>query len=165
MAVGSTAYVRATSAYSLFFSIRYFCLFAGRPRPAGALLGRAADAINLEDLTGFFDKVSRELPLGNTAIVAEVTEQTLGNLDTRMKAVGGTVVRESGCFAIFWNHSPPWGARAKGQGNSGNGVYCSGPGWLRAAHCAGASALATRLLISGKRHFVICITARPDRLR
>jgi hypothetical protein len=61
----------------------------------GALLGRAADAINLEDLTGFFDKVSRELPPGNTAIVAEVTEQTHGrNLDTRIQAIGGTIIRE-----------------------------------------------------------------------
>jgi hypothetical protein len=60
----------------------------------GALLGRAADAINLEDLTGFFDKVSRELPPGNTAIVAEVTEQTQGNLDTHIQAIGGTIIRE-----------------------------------------------------------------------
>jgi len=29
-----SAYVRATSAYSLFFSICYFCLFAGRRPPA-----------------------------------------------------------------------------------------------------------------------------------
>jgi uncharacterized membrane protein len=60
----------------------------------GALLGRAADAINLEDLTGFFDKVSRELPPGNTAIVAEVTEQTQGNLDTHIQAIDGTIIRE-----------------------------------------------------------------------
>ena len=60
----------------------------------GALLGRAADAINLEDLTGFFDKVSRELPPGNTAIVAEVTEQTQGNLDRYIQAIGGTIIRD-----------------------------------------------------------------------
>jgi uncharacterized membrane protein len=60
----------------------------------GALLGRAADAINLGDLTIFFDKVSRELPLGNTAIVAEVTEQKRGNIDTHMQAIGGTIICE-----------------------------------------------------------------------
>jgi hypothetical protein len=60
----------------------------------GALLGRAADAINLEDLTGFLDKVSRELPPGYTAIVAEVTEQTQGNLDMHIQAIGGTIIRD-----------------------------------------------------------------------
>jgi hypothetical protein len=58
------------------------------------LLGRAADAINLGDFRNFFDKVSRELPLGKTAIVAEVTEQTRGNLDTHIQAIGGTILRE-----------------------------------------------------------------------
>ena len=60
----------------------------------GALLGRAADAINLEDLTGFFDRVSRELSPGSTAIVAEVTEKTQGNLDSHIQTIGGTIIRE-----------------------------------------------------------------------
>ena len=60
----------------------------------GALVGRAADLINRGDLTKFLDKISRELPPGTTAVVAEVTEQTLGLCDTRMRAIGGTVVRE-----------------------------------------------------------------------
>jgi uncharacterized membrane protein len=61
----------------------------------GALVGRAADLINLGDLTNFFDKVSRELPPGNTVVVAEVTEHSRTSLcDTRMQAIGGTIVRE-----------------------------------------------------------------------
>jgi uncharacterized membrane protein len=61
----------------------------------GALFGRAADLLNLGDLTNFFDKVSRELPPGNTAVVAEVTEHSGTSLcDTRMRAIGGTIVRE-----------------------------------------------------------------------
>jgi uncharacterized membrane protein len=61
----------------------------------GALVGSAADLFNLEDLTKFFDKVSRELPPGNTAVVAEVTERSGTSLyDTRMQAIGGTIVRE-----------------------------------------------------------------------
>jgi uncharacterized membrane protein len=61
----------------------------------GALVGIAADLINLEDLTKFFDKISRELPPGNTAVVAEVTERSGTSLyDTRMQAIGGTIVRE-----------------------------------------------------------------------
>jgi uncharacterized membrane protein len=61
----------------------------------GALVGRAADLINLGDLMKFFDKVSRGLPPGNTAVVAEVTEHSGTSLYyTRMQAVGGTIVRE-----------------------------------------------------------------------
>src|SRR6266851_8688866 len=61
----------------------------------GALVGRAADLINLGDLTNFFDKVSRELPPGNTAVVAELAEHSGTSLcDTRMQAIGGTIVRE-----------------------------------------------------------------------
>ena len=59
----------------------------------GALVGRAADLINRGDLTKFLDKVSRELPPGNTAVITEVTEQTLELCDTRMRAIGGTVIR------------------------------------------------------------------------
>ena len=58
----------------------------------GALVGRAAD---LGDLTNFFDKVARELPPGNTAVVAEVTEHSGTSLcETRMQAIGGIIVRE-----------------------------------------------------------------------
>jgi uncharacterized membrane protein len=61
----------------------------------GALVGRAADLIDLGDLTNFFDKVARELPPGNTAVVAEVTEHSGTSLcETRMQAIGGIIVRE-----------------------------------------------------------------------
>src|SRR5258707_7497137 len=61
----------------------------------GALVGRAADLINVGDFTNFFDQVSRDLPPGNTAVVAEVTEPSGTCLcDTRMPAISGTIVRE-----------------------------------------------------------------------
>jgi uncharacterized membrane protein len=61
----------------------------------GALVGGAADLISVGDFTNFFDRVSRGLPPGNTAVVAEVTEHSATSLcDTRMRAIGGTFVRE-----------------------------------------------------------------------
>ena len=61
----------------------------------GALVGGAADLISVGDFTNFFDRVSRGLPPGNTAVVAEVTEHSATSLcDTRMRAIGGTIVRE-----------------------------------------------------------------------
>lgn len=61
----------------------------------GALVGGAADLINVGDFTNFFDRVSRDLPPGNTAVVAEVTEHSGTSLcETRMRAIGGTIVRE-----------------------------------------------------------------------
>jgi uncharacterized membrane protein len=61
----------------------------------GALVGWAADLINLRDLMKFLGKVSRELPPGNTALVAEVTEHSGTSIyDTRTQSLGGTIVRE-----------------------------------------------------------------------
>jgi uncharacterized membrane protein len=61
----------------------------------GALVGGAADLISVGDFTNFFDRVSRGLPPGNTAVVADVTEHSATSLcDTRMRAIGGTFVRE-----------------------------------------------------------------------
>jgi uncharacterized membrane protein len=61
----------------------------------GALVGGAADLISVGDFTNFFDRVSRGLRPGNTAVVAEVTEHSATSLcDTRMRAIGGTIVRE-----------------------------------------------------------------------
>ena len=61
----------------------------------GALVGGAADLISVGDFTNFFDRVSRDLPPGNTAVVAEVTEHSGTSLcETRMRAIGGTIVRE-----------------------------------------------------------------------
>src|SRR5260370_10392144 len=42
----------------------------------GALFGRAADLLNLGDLTNFFDKLSRELPPVNTPLVAQAPKHS-----------------------------------------------------------------------------------------
>lgn len=60
----------------------------------GALVGGAADLINVGDFTKFFDRVSRDLPPGNTAVVAEVTEHSGTSVCETMRAIGGTIVRE-----------------------------------------------------------------------
>lgn len=60
----------------------------------GALVGGAADLINVGDFTNFFDRVSRDLPPGNTAVVAEVTEHSGTSVCETMRAIGGTIVRE-----------------------------------------------------------------------
>ena len=60
----------------------------------GALIGSWSDLFNLGVGRDFLDKVSRELTLGKTAVVAEVEEDWVTPLDTRMEAVGGTVLRQ-----------------------------------------------------------------------
>ncbi len=60
----------------------------------GALIGSLGDLFNMGVGTDFLDKVSKELSPGKAAIVAEVAEDWVTPLDTRMGAIGGTVVRE-----------------------------------------------------------------------
>ncbi|WP_046868205.1 YMGG-like glycine zipper-containing protein, partial [Microvirga massiliensis] len=60
----------------------------------GALVGRAADQINLGERVTFAERISRAMRPGSTAVLAEVTEYSETSLDTRMKALGGVVVRE-----------------------------------------------------------------------
>jgi len=61
---------------------------------AGALIGSLGDLFNVGVGTDFLDKVSKELSAGKTAIVAEVAEDWVTPLDSRMSAIGGTVVRQ-----------------------------------------------------------------------
>jgi len=68
--------------------------------PVGAAIGLGAGALgSLRDLhqlgvsEDFLDKVSRELTSGRVAIVAEISEEWVTPLDTRMGALGGIVVR------------------------------------------------------------------------
>jgi len=61
----------------------------------GALIGSFGDLFNMGVGSDFLEKVSKELSLGKSAIVAEVGEDWITPLDTRMGAIGGTVVRES----------------------------------------------------------------------
>jgi len=60
---------------------------------AGALLGSLRDLHQLGVSEDFLDKVSRELTSGRVAIVAEISEEWVTPLDTRMGALGGIVVR------------------------------------------------------------------------
>ncbi|HXX39870.1 MAG TPA: DUF1269 domain-containing protein [bacterium] len=60
----------------------------------GALLGSWADLLDLGVDRDFVDKVSEQLGPGKSAVVAEVEEQWVTPLDTRIQAVGGTVLRQ-----------------------------------------------------------------------
>lgn len=60
----------------------------------GTVLGGWSDLFNLGVGTDFLDKVSRELTPGKSAVVAEVEEDWVTPLDTRMEALGGTVLRQ-----------------------------------------------------------------------
>ena len=61
---------------------------------AGMLLGSISDLLNVGVGTDFLDKVSRELAPGKAAVIAEVEEDWVTPLNTRMEAIGGSVVRE-----------------------------------------------------------------------
>jgi uncharacterized membrane protein len=60
----------------------------------GAMAGSFSDIFRMGVGSDFVDKVSRQLSPGKTAIVAEVEEDWVTPLDTRMAAIGGVVVRE-----------------------------------------------------------------------
>jgi uncharacterized membrane protein len=60
----------------------------------GTMLGGWSDLFNLGVGTDFLDKVSRELSPGKSAVVAEVEEDWVTPVDTRMEAIGGTVLRQ-----------------------------------------------------------------------
>lgn len=60
----------------------------------GILLGSSCDLLNIGVGTDFLDKVSRELAPGKAAVIAEVDEDWVTPLNTRMEAIGGTVLRE-----------------------------------------------------------------------
>jgi uncharacterized membrane protein len=60
----------------------------------GALLGGLGDLFNLGVTGSFVDAVSQNLIPGKTAVVAEVDEDWVTPLDSRMEAIGGTVLRE-----------------------------------------------------------------------
>ena len=74
-------------------------LLGGPSAPAtgvagGALIGSWSDLFDLGVGRDFLDKVARELTPGKTAVVAEVKEDGVTPLDTRVEAIGGTVLRQ-----------------------------------------------------------------------
>ncbi|MBR1280029.1 DUF1269 domain-containing protein [Bradyrhizobium sp. AUGA SZCCT0283] len=60
----------------------------------GMMLGSIGDLLNIGVGTDFVDKVSGQLAPGKTAVIAEVDEDWITPLDTRMEAIGGSVARE-----------------------------------------------------------------------
>ena len=61
---------------------------------SGTLIGSWSDLFSLGVGRDFVDKVSQELTPGKSAVVAEVEEDWVTPLDTRMEAIGGTVLRQ-----------------------------------------------------------------------
>jgi uncharacterized membrane protein len=59
----------------------------------GALVGHGADLIHRRDDRAFVDQVSRQLPIGQAALVTEITEDGTPAFTERMQAMGGMVVR------------------------------------------------------------------------
>ncbi len=60
----------------------------------GMLLGGISDLLNVGVGAEFLDKVSRGLAPGKAAVIAEVDEDWVTPLNTRMEAIGGSVARE-----------------------------------------------------------------------
>jgi len=60
----------------------------------GAIIGGSADLINQRADTEFIDRISRELAVGKTAVVAEVGEDGVIPFEALMTEIGGTVVRQ-----------------------------------------------------------------------
>ncbi|PVE21700.1 hypothetical protein DC522_25185 [Microvirga sp. KLBC 81] len=60
---------------------------------AGAVGGSIVDLVNLGIGVDFLDEISRQLSPGKAAIVAEIEEEWVTPLDTRMEALGGTISR------------------------------------------------------------------------
>jgi uncharacterized membrane protein len=59
----------------------------------GAFLGSLSDLFNYGVSDEFLSKVSAELAPGKSAVIAEVAENWMVPLDTRVEALGGTVLR------------------------------------------------------------------------
>ena len=62
---------------------------------SGALIGVMSDIYNADVGVDFVNAVSEKLTPGKTAVIAEVAEDWVTPLDTRMEAIGGVVIRES----------------------------------------------------------------------
>ena len=60
---------------------------------AGSLVGAAADLYNAGFGIDFVDDVGATLEPGKVAVIAEIDENWVTPLDTRMEALGGTVIR------------------------------------------------------------------------
>lgn len=60
----------------------------------GAMIGGLGDIMNMGVRSDFIESISNKLSPGKAAVVAEVDEDWVTPLDTRMKALGGEVIRQ-----------------------------------------------------------------------
>ena len=60
----------------------------------GMMLGSISDLFNIGVGADFIDKVSAELAPGRAAVIAEIDEDWVTPLNTRMERIGGSVARE-----------------------------------------------------------------------
>jgi uncharacterized membrane protein/copper chaperone CopZ len=61
---------------------------------SGMVIGSIGDLLDIGVGTDFVDKVSHTLAPGKTAVIAEVEEDWVTPLNTRIETIGGTIVRE-----------------------------------------------------------------------
>lgn len=61
---------------------------------AGALLGSLQDLYDLGVDKDFINEISQKLVPGKVGLVAEISEEWVTPLDSRMEALGGTIIRE-----------------------------------------------------------------------
>lgn len=62
---------------------------------AGTLIGNWSDLFNLGVGSDFLNKAAGQLAPGKTAVIAEIEEDWVIPLDSRMEKIGGTVLRQS----------------------------------------------------------------------
>ena len=60
---------------------------------AGMAVGAAVDLDHADEAEGLLDQMSKALPVGTTAIVAEVDESSVDVIDDEMSRLGGTIIR------------------------------------------------------------------------
>jgi uncharacterized membrane protein len=61
---------------------------------AGALAGSMGDVMHMSLGDEFIEAVQRDLTPGTSAVIGEVSEESIDTIDKRMKALGGNVTRE-----------------------------------------------------------------------
>jgi uncharacterized membrane protein len=59
----------------------------------GALIGSLFDVQDAEDTQSVLSDISNSVPIGHTALLADVTEQSPEVIDTAMAQLGGSVLR------------------------------------------------------------------------
>ncbi|MBS2031975.1 MAG: DUF1269 domain-containing protein [Deltaproteobacteria bacterium] len=61
---------------------------------SGGIVGAVRDVLHADVSEDFLDDIARRIKPGDFAVIAEVSEEWMAPLDTRIQALGGTVIRE-----------------------------------------------------------------------